>query len=261
MRVTVLASGSRGNATLVETGDTSVLIDAGISPRVAKQRYEDTRQRPWPRLDAVVVTHLHDDHIRFARSLAQNNGCPVWIRADATHVLGNTDNITLKTLRAPSRFRIGCFTLFTLPIPHDVPQVALRIHSQRKAVGIATDLGHIPDNLADFLAPCDSLLIEANHDPRLLATSHYPVQVKHRIAGPTGHLCNRQTATLLRELRPAPTDVVLMHLSQTSNRPELAREVIRPSLPRDTRLHIAHQDHPTLLDLSATGQLCIDLAS
>lgn len=142
-------------------------------------------------------------------------------------------------------FAVGGITVHSQSVPHDVPQVALRFETKNTSVGLATDLGRVPKKLSAFLSDCETLLLESNHDPDMLAEGPYPAMLKRRVAGAGGHLSNAQAGDVLAGLGRAPTRVVLMHLSETNNSPRLARGSAEAALGhRDTALHIAHQRKP-----------------
>ena len=143
-------------------------------------------------------------------------------------------------------------TVFPLPVPHDAAQVALVFDDGTHRVGIATDLGEVTAALCTHVADCDALLLESNHDSVLLDRGPYPETLKRRIASARGHLSNGQACELLRALGPTTRHVVLMHLSETNNRPELAlgeaQDVLRR---RNVDLRVAHQRDPLVVELES----------
>lgn len=227
MNVTVLASGSAGNATLFSSDDASVLVDAGIGPRVLARMLGDLAL---PSPDAIVITHAHGDHVGQCERIAQKYGIPIY-RSEATARAVPLGAHTLAR-RYGSRdpFAVGPFTLSPLPLPHDAAQVALVVEAAGQRAAIVTDLGEVTASLPDHLAACDVVLLEANHDADLLRDGPYAAFLKQRIASSRGHLSNDQTAALLRTLSPATHTVVLMHLSRTNNTPALALAAARDAL-------------------------------
>ncbi|MFO0631134.1 MAG: MBL fold metallo-hydrolase [Polyangiales bacterium] len=137
-------------------------------------------------------------------------------------------------------FEVGGVHVRPCPLPHDAPQVALRFEREGDSAVLATDLGEVPDGLLGLLRGARVALLESNHDPAMLASGPYSRGLKKRVAGPRGHLSNEQSHALLRRLDREVETVVLMHLSETNNRPELAREVAADAL----------QDHPATLLLA-----------
>ena len=129
-----------------------------------------------------------------------------------------------------------------MPIPHDAAQVSFVVEGEGRRCGLATDLGEVPPALPEHLAGCDVVLLESNHDAKMLWDGPYPFHLKRRVAGDRGHLSNAQTGTALRSLDRRARDVVLMHLSETNNTPELAAAAAREALgDHPARLHVASQ--------------------
>lgn len=165
-----------------------------------------------------------------------------------------------QTFNAGKRFRVGDITVHSMSIPHDVPQVALRFETKSACIGLVTDLGHVPKKVSDFVGDCDTLLLESNHDPDMLAEGPYPAILKRRVGGSRGHLSNGQSSDLLAGLRHAPKRVVLMHLSETNNSPRLARSSAEAALGhRNTELFLAHQRKPLELEPSFEPQMQLGL--
>jgi len=260
VRVTILGSGSEGNALLLETGKTRVLVDAGLSYRRLVKRFEAIGRTPPLDVSAVIVTHSHSDHGTHASTYATRFGCPVHASEPTMKALRLHASAARTTLPVGQTFHIGDLAIHARKIPHDAPQVALRFEAKSGCVALVTDLGRVPKGLARFLDGCDSLLLESNHDPDMLAEGPYPEHLKRRVGGALGHLSNEQASDLLAELPNAPSDLVLMHLSETNNSPQLARcsaEAVLGHGP--TRLHIAKQRHPMELGLSEEPQLQLGL--
>ncbi|MEJ7733244.1 MAG: MBL fold metallo-hydrolase, partial [Polyangiaceae bacterium] len=176
MRIVTLASGSGGNATLVESGGTRVLVDAGVGPffvRAALERLEralsagasddGARPRRSTLVDAVVITHAHQDHFGYARKYARKARVPVHV-SEATaraHDLGGVERFVRYSPREP--FQIGALRIAPVPVPHDAPQVALTLSDGVASVGLATDVGEVTGPLVAHLAGCDVVLRESNH--------------------------------------------------------------------------------------------------
>jgi phosphoribosyl 1,2-cyclic phosphodiesterase len=259
MRVAVLGSGSRGNSILVVGGATSVLVDAGFSSRDLEGRLGTLGVSPGG-IDGIVVTHDHRDHTRGAGVFARRHGTPVWLteltlKACGTVFRGTED---LQMYRPGFPFSVGDLEVqpfLTLHDARDPVAVSLRDLSTGFKLGVATDLGRPTAQVRHALSGCNLLVLEANHDPGLLHQSTYPVSVKSRIASGRGHLSNEAAAQLALDLlHPDLAGIVLAHLSQECNRPELARSIIGKTLVRAGFrgfLGVAEQDRPTpLLDLA-----------
>ena len=244
MQVTVLRSGSAGNAALFSARGTRVLVDAGVGPRtlLRKLREIDPLDRR-ASLDAIVVTHAHADHVGHASRLARARGIPVYMsQATARHVRLDS-RVEIRTFHPRHPFTIGALRLSPLPVPHDAAQVALTIDDGSRKVALATDLGEVPATLLPHFAGCDTVLIESNHDVDMVHRGPYPEFLRRRILSSRGHLSNRQTGELLRALPRSVKTVVLLHLSATNNHPMLAAQHATDALSgRATRLLIASQD-------------------
>lgn len=235
MRVFVLGTGSSGNALIVEADGTRLWVDAGIGPRAASMRLRALGHDLFPRgVDGVVVTHDHGDHAAQLESVAKALQLPKRDHGDARiHLHEGISAHRVRTRFETARFpatgsvQIGALTVEALPIAHDAPQVALRVTGGGVSFGYVTDLGSTSSALAAFLGGCDTILLESNYCPRMLAAGPYPQRLKQRISSHTGHLSNEQTAALVGEIggRGRP-HVVLCHLSKVNNDPARARAVV-----------------------------------
>lgn len=251
MKIIVLASGSKGNASVWESGGTRILIDAGISTRQLLRKLRACGSDG--RLDAIVITHAHGDHVGLCVRIAQQLDVPVYVSESSTARLRDLERfVKLHRYSTREPFRIGRLTLSPLPVPHDVSQVALVVTDGRYSAAIATDLGEVPPDLPEHIAHCDVLLVESNHDVEMLQRGPDPPKVKQRNLSKHGHLSNEQTHALLRSLPDRFHTVVLMHLSRTNNRPDIALEVASDALAgRQVRLFAAAQDDTLVLDARA----------
>lgn len=237
MHLQVLSSGSKGNSALVRAGDTSLLVDAGL-PGVEMERRLEAARLGHAGLDHVFVTHGHLDHARSAGLLARRHRATLHC---AEAIMSNASIRRHKTL---SSLRIGSpssapgprgddgLLLTPIELPHDAqPTVAFRIeHADRVAV-ILTDMGVPRDDIARQLAGAHVLVLEFNHDLRMLEAGPYPATLKRRIAGNAGHLSNDQGARMLRALAGERLHtLVLAHLSEHNNRPDIALEAAQATL-------------------------------
>jgi phosphoribosyl 1,2-cyclic phosphodiesterase len=238
MQILIAASGSGGNSTVFASGGTTVLVDAGLTPG-ALARAIDEAGLPGPP-QAVVITHAHHDHVGACARFAKKQKLPVYATAATARAarLGPSEKIHLFDPREP--FSIGALTIAPLPLPHDAAQVALVISDGPRAAALVTDLGEVPARLLPHIAGCDVLLLESNHDLEMLRAGPYPAFLKRRIESARGHLSNAQAQALLRSLPGRTHTVVLMHLSLTNNRPDLALAGAREALAgRRVHLHAA----------------------
>jgi len=260
VRVTILGSGSEGNALLLESGATNLLVDAGLSYRKLVQRFQAIGRETPADVAAVLVTHSHGDHAAHASTYATRLGCPVRATEATMGALRLREAASREPFAVGQAFRIGDIAIRSCRIPHDAPQVALLFETKETLLGLVTDLGHLPKGLDRFLNGCETLLLESNHDPDMLAAGPYPTALKRRVGGALGHLSNAQAGDLLAALDHAPTEVVLMHLSETNNAPELARCSAEAALGHGpTKLRIAKQRQAIELGVVRGRQLQLEL--
>jgi phosphoribosyl 1,2-cyclic phosphodiesterase len=248
VKVTVLASGSGGNATLFEAAGTAVLVDAGIGPRALLEAMGG-RLPP----AAVVLTHEHQDHLGQCLRLSRKLKIPIYASeatARAPQLHGRPE-VRVFGMREP--FAIGALTVSPLPLPHDAAQVALVIEGAGRRAAIVTDLGEVPPGLVAHLRGCQVALIESNHDAEMLRDGLYPAFLKRRIGSARGHLSNAQAHALLRALPAETQEVVLMHLSQSNNRADLALASARDALSgRAVRLRVAAPRETLIVEVEET---------
>lgn len=260
MRITVLGSGSSGNAILVEAGSTRLLVDAGVAARTVRKRAKAARGLTLDRLDGIVVTHAHADHAAHAATCGHVFQAPVYL-SEATRRgirFRHEPRTRIFGMRAP--FAIGEIEVHPLPVPHDAPQIAVVLAHGGARAGIVTDVGHVRRDLVDHLRGCGTVLVESNYDPDMLAAGPYPPSIQRRITCGTGHLSNGQTAELLRALGPDTESVVLLHLSQKNNHPDIARAVAEEALSgRNVELFIADATIPSSVGVRPRGQLALPL--
>jgi len=229
----VLASGSSGNACYVETGEARVLIDAGLGGEALIRRMEATGIDP-AKLDGILLTHEHIDHIRGAGPLARRFDLPVYANRltmrRAVKTLGNLSKPVFFQTGQPIILHGLCIETFTKC--HDAADpVGVMVHADGARLGIITDLGRSTPVIEDRLRRCHALVVEFNHDERMLEEGPYPLELKRRIKGPDGHLSNWQAGGLLKALsHDALSTVVLAHLSEKNNHPEKAIEASRTAL-------------------------------
>jgi phosphoribosyl 1,2-cyclic phosphodiesterase len=274
MRMTVLASGSKGNSTIIASSRTRILVDAGLSCRELMKRMQATGEDPGA-LDAVLITHEHQDHVQGLAVLARKLGVPVyftepthraWVRCltprkkityadwleqrkvqaaaamepeqeekeaaeEALSEPGTTAERdpawipAIEYFQSGNSFRIGDIAVTPFTIPHDaIDPVGFVFETEGVRAGLATDLGYMPSNLNTHLRGCDVLMLESNHDVDMLRDGPYPWSVKQRVMSRVGHLSNDAAAEFLaKNYDGRATYVILAHLSESNNLPELAR--------------------------------------
>lgn len=220
MRFACLGSGSKGNAWLVESGTTRLMIDCGFGLRVLVSRLARLGLEPGA-ISAVVLTHEHSDHVGGVACCAAKYG----FRVLATHGTALAADLLaqVEIIDSHSAFAIGDLHVQPFPVPHDAREpVQFVVSDGASRLGLLTDCGHITVHLRTLLDGCDGLVLECNHDLDLLANGPYPGWLKDRVAGRYGHLSNDQAAQLLASLDCARLrHVVAAHLSEKNNRPEL----------------------------------------
>lgn len=256
MRVFVLGSGSSGNGSLVQSGGTRILVDAGFGPRSAANRLRAMGLELMPRgVDALVVTHQHGDHFAHVEPLARALGCPIYLHAgiEAKRVRSRFE---VRELALGKKHAIGDVTFDAIEVPHDAPQVALRFQGKSGTFGLATDLGWAPAALVRFLSDCDGALVEANHCERMLASGPYPHRLKRRVGSDVGHLNNEQTAALAARLVGTRLRRLLLgHISRSNNHPKLALDTVRRACRGITVEALPHGEPRSLEIRGAPTQL------
>ncbi len=230
--LTVLGSGSRGNACAVVSEGMTLLLDAGFSAREIVRRAE-AAEVDLGTLCGIALTHEHGDHAQGAVRLARRFGVPVLASAGTWAALGAPARVELLPLRGIGLTECGPFTLAGCALLHDAAEpLALTVTTADGVrLGVAYDFGRPTQALRYHFREVTAVVLEANYDEVMLRTSDYPPSVQQRIAGSGGHLSNRATAQLLTELFHAGLGtVVLAHLSQRCNSPEAARGTVEPAL-------------------------------
>jgi phosphoribosyl 1,2-cyclic phosphodiesterase len=251
--VSVLASGSRGNATFIKTSTTRILIDAGLSRKEISKRLAAIGEDPTG-IDVVLVTHEHNDHaaglktilkeMRVSAFLTAGTMCE--IRAEEFPQNGST----LNTITPGTTFRIGDADITPFSVPHDAAEpVAFSIQSGGVRVTQLTDIGHLPNSVAEYLKDSNILILESNHDLEMLRVGPYPWSLKQRLMGRFGHLSNTGVAQFIRDQFDGTADhLMLAHLSERNNHPAVARQESMRALRNrgfDTMVGLTSQLFPT----------------
>lgn len=246
MRLTVLASGSSGNATYLECDGGGVLVDAGLSPRRLKNLLARVGRGP-DLIQAILLTHAHSDHTRGARPLGRELGIPIF----ATPGVGTAlKGIPASIVESETAFEVAGMDVTFFEVPHDSPTYGLRISGGGCDVATATDLGEAGPDVLRWMRGAQAVVLEANHDPEWLSRGPYTAQLKRRISSRNGHLSNRQAADIALSLAPHGLgDLVLAHLSETNNSPARACGTVHGALREaghaDVRVRAALRRHPT----------------
>ena len=227
----MLASSSAGNATFVATDRTRILVDAGLSRREITKRLaaigEDVTK-----LDAVLVTHEHSDHVAGLVPLARHLKIPVYLTHRTAPTIDWGEEPRIEAFQAGCGFTIGDFDVSSFTIPHDAADpVGYSLRACGIRVSIATDLGYMPDSIRIHLRGADLLLLESNHDLEMLKVGPYPWPVKQRVMGRRGHLSNEMAGKFLRDdLDSTVSTLILGHISEHNNHPELVRRMAQKAL-------------------------------
>lgn len=249
LSVCVLASGSRGNSIYISDGETSILVDAGLSGKEIERRMKIRDIAP-ESINAVVISHDHTDHVQGAGVMSRRYKIPVYMNPKtyfaAEKRIGKP--YELKSFECGDSFMIGSLKIHPFSISHDAADPSgFTVEVDNKKIGIATDLGVANLIVRQYLKDSNILVLEANHDPvMLLANENYPWVLKQRVKSRKGHLSNEEAGELLTELvHKELTHIVLAHLSQDNNSPEKAFEVIKPVLEGfNVNISVASQQDP-----------------
>jgi phosphoribosyl 1,2-cyclic phosphodiesterase len=249
-RISILASGSSGNATLLETERTTLLIDAGLGRKELLRRFDLLGRRQPERVDGILITHEHTDHSNAVAQLARHWNCPAYL-TEPTHreivkmYAEDAENPGRKAtiervehIRPGERFQIGDIEINPFAIPHDAADpVGYAFRMNGTKIVIVTDLGYLPELVKQHLREADFLVLESNHDLEMLKVGPYPWHIKQRVMSRTGHLSNHAVSEFLAD--PDGFDararyVILAHLSETNNNPYTANIFAQEALGRRT---------------------------
>lgn len=228
---TSLGSGSKGNATLVKVGKTQVLIDCGFTLKEVTRRLQQQQVDP-RELTAVLVTHEHGDHIGGVGALCRRYNLPLFT-TPGTRLSGRLGQLPdWRKIDPEHPFAVGDLEVWPVTVPHDAREpVQFILGNGASRLGVLTDLGSITPHVIRHYRRCQGLILEANHDPTMLAQGPYPPSLKRRVAGDYGHLSNQQAAELLLRLDAGQLQhLVASHLSEQNNCPDLARQTLAASL-------------------------------
>ena len=245
MRFASLGSGSRGNATLIQAGETCLLLDCGFSVKELEKRCSqlqfDIRQ-----IDAVLVTHEHSDHVKGLGALARKCGMTVWMTHGTWRNAHCGDIPDLQLFGShTSGFTIGDIRVTPYAVPHDAREpVQYTFRYNQYKLGILTDAGSLTPHLVATLDGMDALLVECNHDLDMLRNGPYPPRLQARVGGDYGHLSNRQAGELLSMIDHSSLQhLVLGHISEKNNTPELALDaVLQHASTLQSRVAVLEQD-------------------
>ncbi len=257
-RLRLLYSGSTGNAALLEAEDTAILIDAGKSARTLCAALTEAGCPP-EKLSAVFLTHEHSDHTAALAVFLKRHPVPVHITEPSAAALlacRGSACVAPHLVVHPPLFsvQVGPFCVSSFETPHDSRySVGYRVRVCREGrvheIGYATDIGHVTDSVLTGFCGCEAAVVECNHDETMLMTGPYPEELKRRIASARGHLSNADCAALAQKLVAAGAKrLLLAHLSETNNTPELALAAVTAALcGTGVTVRAAAPDHVTEL--------------
>ena len=250
---TILGSGSSGNAAYLEAGNTRLLVDCGFSARQIKQRLATIDRIP-DRLDGILITHEHTDHVAGLKHLAGKLDIPVYCNRHTSEEISRIHKTAFdfRLFETGQSFEVGDVGVDTFSVPHDaIDPVGFLLHTPKGRIGVLTDLGHGTRLVADRVRTANVLLLETNHDVDLLRDCpHRPWHLKQRIMGRHGHLSNEGAAEFAETFLHADLHhIFCVHLSGECNTPELALGDIDAMLQRNgathTQVTITHQTIPS----------------
>ena len=230
-----LYSGSSGNSLFVETPNTKLLIDAGVSSKRIETALKSIDVDP-STIDGILVTHEHTDHVQGLGTFSKKFDLPVFVNQETLDAMPKQkDKIpekNIKTFKVNDKFSINDLDIKSFSIPHDAANpCGFSILKDDKKISIATDIGHMTNSIIKNLEESLFVLLESNYDPEVLRCSSYPFNLKTRIAGPTGHLSNEMAGkTISYLLKSGLKNAMLGHLSKESNFPELAYQTVLDEL-------------------------------
>lgn len=228
LKISVLGSGSKGNAVVVENGDEALIIDMGFSAKELFKRLGLVNV-PVEHLVGALLTHEHCDHSKGCRVFCNRCGLTLGATAITANFMRAKGILPERVLEfEPGNcFSMGSFEIKSFSLPHDaIDPVGFVIRCGNSKVGIATDLGSVGENVRQHLNGCDALILECNYDREMLMNSDRDINLKRRIAGPRGHLGNTETCNALSKLlSPKTRCLLLAHLSEECNNPDLVRMV------------------------------------
>ena len=237
LRLCVLASGSSGNCIFVGSGNTRILIDAGLSGKATAERLHSIDVAP-ESIDAICLTHEHDDHKASLGVLHRRFGASLYTNSGTLEALSQNHKLAAlpwNVFTTGHRFAIGDLTLEPFRVPHDsYDPVGFAVSCGAARIGVVTDMGMATELVRQRLQRCGALVLESNHDEALLQNSERPWSLKQRIAGRQGHLSNAKAGHLIAAVAgDTLRTVFLAHLSRDCNRPELALSTVRETLSRE----------------------------
>lgn len=251
-QISILGSGSSGNATFVSDGSVRLLLDAGLACREIERRLATFGIHARD-IDAVLISHEHGDHCRGAWRFCARHKKPLYTTRGTFEAMPKQSGKIVEwvRVRSGSTMKLGRLQVDFFPTPHDAADsVGFRLRRGRLAFGHVTDFGHVNEDVVDGLRATTALLIESNHDVEMLRDGDYPDRLKHRVGGRLGHLSNEALARYLElRLPDSVRHLFLAHLSKQNNHEQLALDSCMEALARRggelPKVHLTYPDRPT----------------
>ena len=250
---TLLGSGSSGNSTLVSDGDKHVLVDVGLSGRETARRLRVRGIAP-EHISAIVISHEHGDHCRGVTPFVKNLGIPIFITEGALDASGMiVESRKIQQIQSGTPFEVCGFLFTPFAVPHDAADpIGFCIEKHKTRIGIVMDLGYMSNLVVERLRDCEGIILESNHDVKMLQAGPYPWALKQRVMSRRGHLSNDAVAEYLAKgFDGHAHHVVLAHLSKKNNLPELALESARRGLEERSTIRAIQ----TKIGLSAADEI------
>ena len=250
-----LYSGSSGNCSFVGTDNINILIDCGESQKKISDALESIGKNI-NKIDAIIVTHEHSDHVKNLGAISKKYNIPVYANEKTFENMPEQtsliDEKNKKIFNTDDHFEIGDLKIYPFHIPHDAAEpCGYNIYNEDKKISIATDIGHMDNNILKKLEESQFLLLESNYEPEILKYAKYPYYLKQRIAGPNGHLSNQEAGlTITKLVYSGVNNIMLGHLSKQTNFPELAyktvmEEIIKSKINSELSLNVASRLKPS----------------
>ncbi len=230
-KVATLASGSKGNATIIKCGKEKILVDIGISCRDLTNRLKSINMTP-EELTGIFITHEHDDHIKGLKNFSKKYEVPVFASKGTWQGLQDiTEEVSIDMRVINTTIALDKFEITPFKVSHDANEpIGFTVKSNKHKLSYVTDTGTVSEQIKKVVLDSDVVVLEANHDIDMLMEGSYPAFLKKRILGTKGHLANTQAAWLLAQLPLLPKEIFLIHLSQDNNNQDVALETIQTIL-------------------------------
>ncbi len=244
LRFSSLGSGSRGNAALVESGNTSILVDCGFSVKQMETRLERLARNAG-NLTAILITHEHSDHVAGLAALTQRYRTPVWVTRGTFQGLKDKNIPEVNFFNSHKPFSIGDILVTPAPVPHDAREPTQFVfEANGKRLGMLSDVGKVTPHIERLFTKLDSIFIESNHCINMLSVGPYPRFLKERVGSGLGHLSNDQCAAFLKKIScDKMQHIVAAHISDKNNSPTLVQKVLGEALGWELdAIKVASQD-------------------